>query len=136
MSILPLEVWLEGIVVVFGTIRSVIVSCAGIAAFAVARLRAAPLTSVLGLLLGGIILCCLIAPPSLGVSTMYMSYDEVAVQRPVGGGSCSSPASLSIASMSSEPKSRMLVKSSTVATKWVVGGERISSSSASHSSRT
>ena len=59
MFILPLEVWLEGIVVVFGIIRSVIVSCASIAAMA--GLRAEPLTPVLGLLLGGIILRCLIA---------------------------------------------------------------------------
>ena len=61
MFILPLEVWLEGIVVVFGTIWSVIVSCAGIAAFAMAGLRAVPLTLVLRLLLGGIILRCVIA---------------------------------------------------------------------------
>ena len=61
MFILPLELWLEGIVIVFSTIQSVIVSCAGIAAFAMAGLRAAPLTSVLGLLLGGIILRCFIA---------------------------------------------------------------------------
>ena len=60
---------------------------------------------------------------SLGVSTMYISCDEVAVQRPVGGGSCSSPASSCIPSMSSESKSRMSVRSSTVAIKWVVGGE-------------
>ena len=66
MFILPLEVWLEGIIVVFGTIRSVIVSCVGIAAFAMAGLRAAPLTSLLGLLLGGIILRCLIAIPLFG----------------------------------------------------------------------
>ena len=63
--------------------------------------------------------------PSLGVSTMYMSCDEVAVRRPVGAGSCSSPASSSL-SMSSESKLSMSVKSSTVATKWVVGGSRIS----------
>ena len=61
MFILPLEVWLEGIVVVFGTIRSVIVSCSGITTFAMAGLRAAPLMSALGLFLGGIILCCLVA---------------------------------------------------------------------------
>ena len=66
MFILPLEVWLEGIVVVFGTIRSVIASCVGIAAFAMAGLRAAPLTSVLGLLLGRIILRCLVAIPFFG----------------------------------------------------------------------
>src|SRR3954470_14648927 len=60
--------------------------------------------------------------PSFGVSTIYMSYDEVAVQRPTGAGSCSSPTSSSIPSKSSEPKSSMSVKSSTVATKWVVGG--------------
>ena len=61
MFILPLKVWLEGIIVVLGTIWSVIVSCAGIAAFAMARLRAAPLTSTLGLLLGGVILRCAVA---------------------------------------------------------------------------
>ena len=61
MFILLLEAWLEGIIFVFGTIRSVIVSCAGIAAFAMAGLRAAPLTPVLGLLLGGVILRCSIA---------------------------------------------------------------------------
>ena len=57
---------------------------------------------------------------SLGVSTMYISCDEVAVQRPVGGGSCSSPASLCIPWMSSESKSSMSVKSSTVAIKHTV----------------
>ena len=46
---------LEGIVVVFGTIRRVIISYAGITTFALAGLRAAPLTSALGLLLGGVI---------------------------------------------------------------------------------
>ena len=122
MPILPLEVWLEGIVFVFGTICSVIVSCAGIAASAMAGLRAAPMTPVLRLLLEGIILCCLIAIAFFGVSTIYIAYDEVDVQRPVGGGSCSSPASSSIPSMSSELKSSMSVKSSTVAIKWVVGG--------------
>ena len=61
LPILLLEAWLEGIVFVFGTIRSVIVSCAGIAAFAMAGLRAAPMTPVLRLLLEGIILRCLIA---------------------------------------------------------------------------
>ena len=96
MFTVPLYIVLEGIVVVFGTIRSVIVSCARIATSAVAGLRAAPLTSVLGLLLGGIILRCLIAIAFFGVSNMYISYDDVAVQRPVGGGSCSSPALSSI----------------------------------------
>ena len=60
MFILRLYIVLEGTVVVFGTIRSVIFSCAGITTFAVAGLRAAPLTSVLGLLLGGVILRCLV----------------------------------------------------------------------------
>ena len=36
-----LEAWLGGIVFVFGTIRSAIVSCAGIAIFSMAGLRAA-----------------------------------------------------------------------------------------------
>ena len=61
LPILLLEAWLEGFVFVFGTVRGVIVSCAGIAAFAMAGLRAAPMTPVLRLLLEGIILCCLIA---------------------------------------------------------------------------
>ena len=124
LPLLPLEAWLEGIVFVFGTIRSIIVSCAGIAAFAVAGLRAASMMPVLRLLLEGIILRCLIAIAFFGgVHHIYISYDEVDVQRPVGGGSCSTPASSSIPSMSSEPKSSMSVKSSTVAIKWVVGGE-------------
>ena len=57
----------EGIVAIFGTIRSVIISCAGITTFALAGLRAAPLTPALGLLLGGIILHCLIAIAFFGV---------------------------------------------------------------------
>ena len=61
MFTLPLYIVLEGIVVVFGTIRSVITTCAGITTFVVAGLRAAPLTSVLGLLLGGVILRFLLA---------------------------------------------------------------------------
>ena len=61
LFVLRLYIVLEGIVVVFGTIRSVIISCADITTFAVAELRAAPLTSALGLLLGGVILRCLIA---------------------------------------------------------------------------
>ena len=127
---------LEGIVV-FGAFRNVIISCAGITALAMAGLRAAPLTLVLGLLLGGVILRCLVAIAFFGaVQHIYISYDEVAVQCPEGSGSCSSPALSSIPSKSSEPKSSMLVKSSKVATKWVVGGQRISLLSASHSSRT
>ena len=47
------------VVVSFGVDRSVIFSCAVIAVFAMAGLRAAPLMSVLGLLLGGAILRCL-----------------------------------------------------------------------------
>ena len=61
MFILRLYIVLEGTVVVFGTIRSVIISCASITTFAVARLRSVPLTSALGLLLGGVILHCLVA---------------------------------------------------------------------------
>ena len=68
---------------------------------------------------------------SFEVSTIYISYEEVAVQRPVGSGSCSSPTSSSTLSMSSESKSSTSVKSSTVAMKWVVGGQRIPSSPAS-----
>src|SRR3954465_3325056 len=60
--------------------------------------------------------------PSFGASTIYMSYDEVAVQRPTCAGSYSSPPSSSIPSKSSEPKSSISVESSTVAIKWVVGG--------------
>ena len=82
------------------------------------------MTLVPRLLLRWIVFCCLIAIASFGgVHHIYISYDEVAVQRPIGGGSCSSPASSSIASMSSELKSSTSVKSSTVAIKWVVGGE-------------
>ena len=61
MFILRLHIVLEGIVVVFGTIQSVIVSCAGITTFAMAGLRTVPLTLALGLLLGGVILRCLVA---------------------------------------------------------------------------
>ena len=61
MFTFPLYIMLEGIVVVFGTIRSVIISCAGITTFVVAGLTAAPLTLALGLLLGGVILRCLVA---------------------------------------------------------------------------
>ena len=64
LPILPpglLQAWLGGIVFVLGLIPSVIVSCAGIAIFAMARLRAAPMTPVLRLLLKGIILRCLVA---------------------------------------------------------------------------
>ena len=61
LFILPLYIMLEGIVVVFGAIRSVIISCASITALAMMGLRAASLTLALGLLLGGIILRRLIA---------------------------------------------------------------------------
>ena len=61
MFTLPLYIVLEGIVVVFGTIQSVIVSCVGITTFAVAGLRVVPLTSALGLLLRGVIFRCLVA---------------------------------------------------------------------------
>ena len=81
-----LEAWLGGVVFVFGTIRSAVVFCAGFGIFSMAGLRAAPLTLVLRLLPKGIILHCLIAIASFGVFTMYISYDEVAVQRPEGGG--------------------------------------------------
>ena len=53
MFFLQLYIVLEGIVVVFGAIRSVIISYAGITALAVVGLRAASLTLALGLLLGG-----------------------------------------------------------------------------------
>ena len=82
LPILPfglLEVWLGGIVFVFGIIRSAIVSCAGIAIFAMAGLRAAPMMPIHGLLLGGLSSIALLPSLSLGVSTMYISYDEVAV---------------------------------------------------------
>ena len=46
--------------VVFGTVRGVIISRAGITVF-LAGFRAAPLTPTLRLLLGGVILCCSIA---------------------------------------------------------------------------
>ena len=67
---------------------------------------------------------------------MYVSLEGVAVHRPVSGGSCMSHASSSIPSMSSKSKSSTSVRSSIVATKWVVGGQQIPSSPASHSSRT
>ena len=60
MFVLWLYTVLEGNVV-FDAIRSVIMSSAGITAVAVVGLRAAPLMSELGLPLGGVILCCLIA---------------------------------------------------------------------------
>ena len=54
---------LEG--VVFGTFWGVIISCAGISILAVAGFRAAPLTPVLGLFLGGVILRYSFAIPIL-----------------------------------------------------------------------
>ena len=48
-------------VVVFGTVRGVIISRAGITVFALVGFRAAPLTPALRLLLGGVILRCSIA---------------------------------------------------------------------------
>ena len=125
LSLDLLEAWLGGIVFVFGTIRIAIVSCAGIAIFSLAGLRAAPMMLVLRLLLrvGGVLHCLIAIAFFGGVHHIYISYDEVAFQRPIGGGSYSSPASSSILSMSSELKSSTLVKSSTVAIKWVVGGQ-------------
>ena len=66
MFVFQLYIVLEGIVVVFGAIRSVIISCASITALAVAGLRAVPLTSALGLLLGGVILRYLVAIAFIG----------------------------------------------------------------------
>ena len=48
--------WLNGVFIVFGTVRSVIFSCAGVAVFAAARFRAAPLTPTLLLYLRRVIL--------------------------------------------------------------------------------
>ena len=59
MFVLELYTVLEG--VVFGTVRRVVIFGAGITIFALAGLRAAPLTSALGLLLGGVILRCFFA---------------------------------------------------------------------------
>ena len=58
-SILLCWILLEA--VVFGTVRGVVISCARITIFALAGLRAAPLTPALRLLPGGVILRCLIA---------------------------------------------------------------------------
>ena len=51
--------------VVFGTVRCIIISGAGIFILAVAGFRAAPLTPALGLLLGRVILCFFFATPIL-----------------------------------------------------------------------
>ena len=51
--------------VVFGTLWGVIISGAGISILAVVGFRAAPLTPVLGLFLGGVILRCSFAIPIL-----------------------------------------------------------------------
>ena len=62
---------LEGIV--FGTVRGVIVSGAGIAVLAVAGFRVAPLTLALRLFLEGVILRCSIAIPFFwGVHHVYV----------------------------------------------------------------
>ena len=61
LSILLSQIVLEEIVAIFDTIRSVIISYAGITTFALAELRVVPLTSALGLLLGGVILHYLVA---------------------------------------------------------------------------
>ena len=55
-----LEGTLIGVVFIFGTIRIVIISCAGITIFAMAGLGEAPMTPVPRLLLRGIIFRCLI----------------------------------------------------------------------------
>ena len=83
------------------------------------------MTPVLKFLLEGIILRCILlilAIVFFGCVHHVYVIDEVAFQCPVGAGSWSSSTSSSISSMSSESKSSMLVRSSTVATKWVVGG--------------
>ena len=51
--------------VVFGTVRCIVISGAGIFILAVAGFRAAPLTPALGLFLGGVILLCSFAIPIL-----------------------------------------------------------------------
>ena len=51
--------------VVFGTVRCIIISGAGIFILAVAGFRAAPLTPALGLFLGGVFLRCSLAIPIL-----------------------------------------------------------------------
>ena len=51
-----LHCWVRGFFIVFGVVRSVIPSCAGIAVFTMASFGAAPLTSVLWLLLGRFVL--------------------------------------------------------------------------------
>ena len=59
--------------VVFGAIRCIIVSGAGILILAMAGFRAAPLTPALGLFLGGVILRYSFAVPILwGVHHVYV----------------------------------------------------------------
>ena len=59
--------------VVFGTVRCIIVSGAGVFILAVAGFRAVPLTSALGLFLWGICLCCFFAVPIFwGVHHVYV----------------------------------------------------------------
>ena len=112
--------WVNVVVVSSGVDWGVIFSCAVIVVFAEAGFGAAPTPSLWFLLDGAILRCIL---PFLVIVLfgcihhIYISCDEVAIQRPVGSGSCSSLASSSIPSMSSESKSSMSVKSSTVAIK-------------------
>ena len=54
--IVRFESWLDGVFFVFGIVRSVVVSCAGIAVFSTAWFRPAPLTSAVCLYLGRLIL--------------------------------------------------------------------------------
>ena len=128
-----LEARLFGVVFIVGTVRIIIVSGAGIA---FAGLGAALAMPMLCFLLGGLASIASSPLVSFGVSTIYISYEEVAVHFPVSGGPCMSHASSSIPSMSLKSKSSTSAKSSIMVTKWVVGGQQIPSSPASHSRRT
>ena len=116
--------WVHMVVVAFGADRGVNFPFAVITIFTVTGLGVAPAPSF-WLFSEGFILRCVLSVAVVllrRVHHVYISYDEVAVQRPVGGGSKSSPAPTSIPSVLSESKSSMSVTSSTVAIKWVVGG--------------
>ena len=94
-----LEGGLFRVVFIVGTVRIIIVSGAGIA---LAGLGAALATPMLCFLFGGLSSVASSPFVSFGVSTRYISYEEVAVHRPVSGGSCMSPALSSMSSMSSK----------------------------------
>lgn len=92
MPVLPiilLGCWFDGGFLVFGVLRSIIVPGAGIAIFSATRFRAAALMSTLWWYLRRFVLdwiLLIIAAAFFRCATMYTSYEEVAVQRPVNGG--------------------------------------------------